>query len=85
MNIEELQEKLLQEQEGRKLSDSKYDKLSKDFEELKATNEKLVDYNNKLFMRIEEPIKETPKEKSPDDLEDDEIKVIRELMAKRRN
>lgn len=85
MNIEELQEKLLQEQEARKLSDSKYDKLSKDFEELKATNEKLVDYNNKLFMRIEEPIKETPKEKSPDDLEDDEIKVIRELMAKRRN
>lgn len=85
MEIEELQEKLLQEQEARKLSDSNYDKLAKDFEELKATNEKLVDYNNKLFMRIEEPIKETPKEKSPDDLEDDEIKVIRDLMAKRRN
>lgn len=85
MEIEELQEKLLQEQEARKLSDIKYDKLTKDFEELKATNEKLVDYNNKLFMRIEEPIKETPKEKSPDDLEDDEIKVIREIMAKRRN
>lgn len=86
MDIEELQEKFLQEQEARKTADLNYDKLKKDFEELKATNEKLVEYNNKLFMRIEEPIqdKEISKEKTPEELEDDEIKAIREIMAKRR-
>lgn len=86
MDIEELQEKFLQEQEARKTADLNYDKLIKDFEELKATNEKLVEYNNKLFMRIEEPIqdKEISKEKTPEELEDDEIKAIREIMAKRR-
>lgn len=84
MNIEELQEKLLEEQEARKNSDLNYQNLKKEFDELKSTNEKLVDYNNKLFMRIEEPIKESPKEKSPEELENEEIKAIREIMAERR-
>lgn len=86
MDIEELQEKILQEQEARKTADLNYDKLKKDFKELKATNEKLVEYNNKLFMRIEEPIqdKEISKEKTPEELKDDVIKAIREMMAKRR-
>ena len=87
MTIEELQEKLLQEQEQRQKLQADYDSLKAKNEELVATNARLTDYNNKLFMRVSEPVQEQQKQKelTAEELEAQEIDTIRKIMEERRN
>ena len=87
MTIEELQEALLQEQEKNKTLQGDYDSLKAKNEELVASNARLTDYNNKLFMRVTEPVKEQQKEKelTAEELEAKEINTIRKIMKDRRN
>ena len=87
MTIEELQEALLQEQEKNKTLQGDYDSLKAKNEELVANNARLTDYNNKLFMRVTEPVKEQQKEKelTAEELEAQEIDTIRKIMKDRRN
>lgn len=86
MTVEELQEALLQEQEKNKTLQSDYDGLKAKNEELVASNARLTEYNNKLFMRVSEPVKDEPKEEdlTADELEVKEIENIRKLMKERR-
>lgn len=86
MTLEELQEALLQEQEKNKTLQSDYDGLKAKNEELIASNARLTEYNNKLFMRVSEPVKDEPKEEdlTADELEAKEIENIRKLMKERR-
>lgn len=85
MTLEELQEALLQEQEKNKTLQSDYDGLKAKNEELVASNARLTEYNNKLFMRVSEPVKDEPKEDlTADELEAKEIENIRKLMKERR-
>lgn len=86
MTLEELQEALLQEQEKNKTLQSDYDGLKAKNEELVASNARLTEYNNKLFMRVSEPVKDEPKEEdlTADELEAKEIENIRKLMKERR-
>ena len=86
MTLEELQEALLQEQEKNKTLQSNYDGLKAKNEELVASNARLTEYNNKLFMRVSEPVKDEPKEEdlTADELEAKEIENIRKLMKERR-
>lgn len=87
MTIEELQEALLQEQEKNKTLQSDYDSLKAKNEELVANNARLTDYNNKLFMRVTEPVQEQQKQKelTAEELEAQEIDTIRNIMKDRRN
>ena len=87
MTIEELQEQLLQEQEQRQKLQADYDNLKAKNEELVANNARLTDYNNKLFMRVTEPVKEQQKQKelTAEELEAQEIDTIRKIMKDRRN
>ena len=87
MTIEELQEALLQEQEKNKTLQGDYDSLKAKNEELVASNARLTDYNNKLFMRVTEPVNEQKKEKelTAEELEANEINTIRKIMKDRRN
>lgn len=87
MTIEELQEQLLQEQEQRQKLQADYDNLKAKNEELVANNARLTDYNNKLFMRVTEPVKEQQKQKdlTSEELEAQEIDTIRKIMKDRRN
>lgn len=87
MTIEELQEQLLQEQEQREKLQADYDNLKAKNEELVASNARLTDYNNKLFMRVTEPVQEQqkPKELTAEELEAQEIDTIRKIMEERRN
>ena len=87
MTIEELQEQLLQEQEQRQKLQSEYDNLKTKNEELVATNAKLTEYNNKLFMRVTEPVQEQQQQKdlTCEELEAQEIDTIRNIMKERRN
>ena len=87
MTIEELQEALLQEQEKNKTLQGDYDSLKAKNEELVASNARLTDYNNKLFMRVTEPVNEQQKEKelTAEVLEAKEINTIRKIMKDRRN
>ena len=87
MTIEELQEALLQEQEKNKTLQGDYDSLKAKNEELVANNARLTDYNNKLFMRVTEPVKEQQKQKelTAEELEAQEINTIRKIMKNRRN
>ena len=86
MTIEELQEALLQEQEKNKTLQSDYDSLKAKNEELVANNARLTDYNNKLFMRVTEPVQEQQKQKelTAEELEAQEIDTIRKIMKDRR-
>lgn len=86
MTIEELQEQLLQEQEQRQKLQADYDSLKAKNEELVATNARLTDYNNKLFMRVTEPVKEQQQQKdlTGEELEAQEIDTIRKIMKERR-
>lgn len=86
MTLEELQEALLQEQEKNKTLQSECDGLKAKNEELVASNARLTEYNNKLFMRVSEPVKDEPKEEdlTADELEAKEIENIRKLMKERR-
>lgn len=87
MTIEELQEQLLQEQEQRQKLQADYDSLKAKNEELVANNARLTDYNNKLFMRVTEPVQEQQKQKelTAEELEVQEIDTIRNIMKERRN
>ena len=87
MTIEELQEQLLQEQEQRQKLQADYDSLKAKNEELVAINARLTDYNNKLFMRVTEPVQEQQKQKelTAEELEAQEIDTIRKIMKERRN
>ena len=87
MTIEELQEKLLQEQEQRQKLQADYDNLKTKNEELVANNARLTEYNNKLFMRVTEPVQEQQKQKelTGEELEAQEIDTIRKIMEERRN
>ena len=87
MTIEELQEQLLQEQEQRKKLQADYDSLKAKNEELVANNARLTEYNNKLFMRVTEPVQEQQKQKelTGEELEAQEIDTIRKIMEERRN
>lgn len=87
MTIEELQEQLLQEQEQRQKLQADYDNLKAKNEELVANNARLTDYNNKLFMRVTEPVQEQQKQKdlTAEELEAQEIDTIRKIMNERRN
>lgn len=87
MTIEELQEQLLQEQEQRQKLQADYDSLKAKNEELVASNARLTDYNNKLFMRVTEPVQEQQKQKelTAEELEAQEIDTIRKIMKDRRN
>ena len=86
MTIEELQEALLQEQEKNKTLQGDYDSLKAKNEELVASNARLTDYNNKLFMRVTEPVQEQLKQKelTAEELEAQEIDTIRNIMKERR-
>ena len=86
MTIEELQEQLLQEQEQRQKLQADYDNLKAKNEELVASNARLTDYNNKLFMRVTEPVQEQQKQKelTAEELEAQEIDTIRKIMKDRR-
>ena len=87
MTIEELQEQLLQEQEQRQKLQADYDSLKAKNGELVANNARLTDYNNKLFMRVTEPVQEQQKQKelTAEELEAQEIDTIRKIMKDRRN
>ena len=87
MTIEELQEALLQEQEKNKTLQGDYDSLKAKNEELVASNARLTEYNNKLFMRVTEPVQEQQKQKelTGEELEAQEIDTIRKIMKDRRN
>ena len=87
MTIEELQEQLLQEQEQRQKLQADYDNLNTENEELAANNARLTEYNNKLFMRVSEPVEEQQKQKelTAEELEAQEIDTIRKIMNDRRN
>ena len=87
MTIEELQEALLQEQEKNKTLQGDYDGLKAKNEELVASNARLTEYNNKLFMRVTEPVQEQQKqnELTAEELEAKEINTIRKIMKDRRN
>ena len=87
MTIEELQEALLQEQEKNKTLQGDYDGLKAKNEELVANNARLTEYNNKLFMRVTEPVQEQQKQKelTGEELEAQEIDTIRKIMEERRN
>lgn len=85
MTIEELQEQLLQEQEQRQKLQAEYDSLKAKNEELVANNARLTDYNNKLFMRVTEPVQEQQKDLTAEELEAQEIDTIRKIMNERRN
>ena len=86
MTIEELQEALLQEQEQRQKLQADYDNLKTKNEELVANNARLTEYNNKLFMRVTEPVQEQQKQKelTGEELEAQEIDTIRKIMKDRR-
>lgn len=87
MTKEELQEALLQEQEQRQKLQADYDNLKTKNEELVASNARLTEYNNKLFMRVTEPVQEQQKQKelTGEELEAQEIDTIRKIMKDRRN
>ena len=87
MTIEELQEQLLQEQEQRQKLQADYDSLKAKNEELVANNARLTDYNNKLFMRVTEPVQEQQQQKglTGKELDAQEIDTIRKIMKVRRN
>ena len=86
MTIEELQEQLLQEQEQRQKLQADYDNLKTKNEELVANNARLTEYNNKLFMRVTEPVQEQQQQKAltGEELEAQEIDTIRKIMKDRR-
>lgn len=87
MTIEELQEQLLQEQEKNKTLQAQYDESIAKNKELEEKNTKLIEHNNKLFMRVTSPVKEDEQKDTADE-EDAETKLISDiskLMKDRRN
>lgn len=85
MTIEELQEALLQEQEKNKALQAQYDDSIAKNKELEESNKKLMEHNNKLFMRVTNPSKEDEQDEEDEDDEEKLIKDITQLMKDRRN
>ena len=87
MTQEELQEALLQAQEHAKELEAKLTAELDKNKELTERNNKLVDYNNKLFMRVTtEPQPQQAEEKplTAEEAEEKEIAEIKKLMEERR-
>jgi len=86
MTIEELQEQLLQEKEEHEALKAQFNDLKVKNETLESDNKRLIDYNNKLFMRVTTEVK--PEEKEPElsaeEKEQKQIEEIRKLMKERR-
>lgn len=81
--LEELQEKLLQEQDAVKKFKLEIDDLKSKNAELTEANTKLMEHNNKLFMRVTseaEAEQEPQKEMTFEEAEQAEIDKIRKLM-----
>lgn len=81
--LEELQEKLLQEQDAVKKFKLEIDELKSKNAELTEANTKLMEHNNKLFMRVTseaEAEQEPQKEMTFEEAEQAEIDKIRKIM-----
>ena len=87
MTQEELQEALLQAQEHAKELEAKLTAELDKNKELTEQNNKLVDYNNKLFMRVtteSQPQQVEEKPLTAEEAEEKEIAEIKKLMEERR-
>lgn len=86
MTLEELQEKYLAECEKTKTLTEENNNLKTTNEKLNEDNKRLVDYNNKLFMRVTTPTAEEQPAKvlTPEEQEEEQIKAIRKLMEEQR-
>lgn len=85
MEKEELQEELLKQKEENAKLLAQYNEEKSKNEKLTEDNKRLVEYNNKLFMRVTEPVetnKEKHKDLSPEEQEDELIKDILKIMHK---
>lgn len=82
MEKEELQEELLKQKEENAKLLAQYNAEKSKNEKLTEDNKRLVEYNNKLFMRVTEPveIKEKQKDLTPEEQEEELIKDIRKIM-----
>lgn len=82
MEKEELQEELLKQKEENAKLLAQYNEEKSKNEKLTEDNKRLVEYNNKLFMRVTEPveIKEKQKDLTPEEQEEELIKDIRKIM-----
>ena len=82
MEKEELQEELLKQKEENAKLLAQYNEEKSKNEKLTEDNKRLVDYNNKLFMRVTEPVetKEKQKDLTPEEQEEELIKDIRKIM-----
>ena len=87
MTIEELQEQLLQQQEANAKLQAEHKALEEKNKKLLEDNARLTDYNNKLFMRITEPVEDKPAEKelTVEEKEAQQINDILKLMKDREN
>ena len=87
MTQEELQEALLQAQDHAKELEAKLTAELDKNKDLTEQNNKLVDYNNKLFMRVTtepQPQQEEQKPLTAEEAEEKEIEEIKKLMKERR-
>lgn len=84
MEKEELQEELLKQKEENAKLLAQYNEEKSKNEKLTEDNKRLVEYNNKLFMRVTEPVEtmEKQKELTPEEQEDELIKDILKIMHK---
>lgn len=85
MEKEELQEELLKQKEENAKLLAQYNEEKSKNEKLTEDNKRLVEYNNKLFMRVTEPVEtneEKHKDLSPEEQEDELIKDILKIMHK---
>lgn len=85
MEKEELQEELLKQKEENAKLLAQYNEEKSKNEKLTEDNKRLVEYNNKLFMRVTEPVenkenKEKQKDLTPEEQEEELIKDIRKIM-----
>ena len=82
MEKEELQEELLKQKEENAKLLAQYNEEKSKNEKLTEDNKRLLDYNQKLFMRVTEPVetKEKQKDLTPEEQEEELIKDIRKIM-----
>ena len=82
MEKEELQEELLKQKEKNAKLLAQYNEEKSKNEKLTEDNKRLLDYNNKLFMRVTEAVepKEKQKDLTPEEQEEQLIQDIRKIM-----
>ena len=82
MEKEELQEELLKQKEENAKLLAQYNEEKSKNEKLTEDNKRLLDYNQKLFMRVTEPVetKEKQKDLTPEEQEEQLIQDIRKIM-----